>query len=94
MTESKKLLTHYVYDCSQEGFIFFSFVNVMACKCEYLAFKLQAITKWGDKTCRDLWGMITWNHSLQTRYPNLFVLVDLVIVQCVSTTTYKKAFHV
>jgi hypothetical protein len=66
----------------------------MVCKREFLAFKLQATTKWAYKTCRDLRGMITWNHSLQTRYPNLLVLVDLDRVQCVSTSTCKRTFSV
>ena len=39
-----------------------------------------ATTEWGDKTCRDLWDMITWNHSLQTEYPNLLILANLARV--------------
>jgi len=38
--------------------------------------------------------MITWNHSLQIRYPNLLVLIDLARVQCVSIATCKRAFSV
>ena len=38
--------------------------------------------------------MITWNHSLQARYPNLFILAELAHVQCVSTTTCERAFCV
>ena len=38
--------------------------------------------------------MITWNHSLQTRYPNLLVIADLARVQCVSTSTCERAFSV
>jgi hypothetical protein len=38
--------------------------------------------------------MITWKYSLQTRYPNLFVLANLARVQCVSTSTCKMAFSV
>ena len=59
MIELKKLLGHYGYDRSQEGLKFSFLVNVMDCKHEFLAFKLQATTKWGDKTCRDLWDIIT-----------------------------------
>ena len=67
---------------------------MMVCKREFLALKLQATTKWGDKSCRDVWGMITWNHSLQIRYPKLFVIADLARVQCVSTCTCERAFNV
>ena len=94
VVELEKLLAHYGHDRSQEGSKFPPFVDVMACKREFLAFKLQATTEWGDKTCGDLWGMITWNHSLQTRYPNLLVLADLARVQCVSTSTCERAFSV
>jgi hypothetical protein len=38
--------------------------------------------------------MITWKYSLQTRYPNLFVLANLARVQCVSTSTCERAFRV
>jgi hypothetical protein len=38
--------------------------------------------------------MITWNHALQARYPNLLILVELAHVQCVSTTTCERAFSV
>ena len=38
--------------------------------------------------------MITLNHSLQTRYPNLLVLADLARVQCVSTSICERAFSV
>jgi hypothetical protein len=41
-----------------------------------------------------LWGMITWNHALQARYPNLLILAELAHVQCVSTTTCECAFSV
>jgi len=66
----------------------------MACKHEFLAFKLHATTEWGDKTCRNLWSMVTLNLSLQTQYPNLLVLIDLARVQCISTTTCERAFSV
>jgi hypothetical protein len=64
------------------------------CKREFLAFKLQCTTKWGDKNFEDVWGMITWNHALQARYPNLLILAELAHVQCVSTTTCERAFSV
>jgi len=51
-TELEKLLAHYGHGRLQEGLKFTSLVNVMACKYEFLPFKLQATTKWGDKTCR------------------------------------------
>ena len=47
--ELEKLLAHYGHDRYQEGSKFPSFVDVMACKREFLAFKLQATTEWGDK---------------------------------------------
>jgi hypothetical protein len=48
----------------------------------------------GDKNFEDLWGMITWNHALQARYPNLLILAELAHVQCVSTATCERAFSV
>jgi hypothetical protein len=48
----------------------------------------------GDKKFRDLWGMITWNHALQARYPNLLILAELAHVQCVSTAICECAFSV
>jgi hypothetical protein len=38
--------------------------------------------------------MITWNHALQARYPNLLILTTLTHVQCVSTETCERAFSV
>jgi len=38
--------------------------------------------------------MITWNHALQARYPNLLILATLAHVQCVSTATCERAFSV
>jgi hypothetical protein len=62
-------------------------VDQATCRRGSLAFKLQYTTEWGDKSFRDLWGMITWNHALQAQYPNLLILVELAHVQCVSTVT-------
>jgi hypothetical protein len=38
--------------------------------------------------------MITWNHALQARYPNLIILAELAHVDCVSTAIYERAFGV
>jgi hypothetical protein len=38
--------------------------------------------------------MITWNHVLQTRYPNLLILAELAHVQCVSTAACERTFSV
>ena len=38
--------------------------------------------------------MITWNHALQTRYPNFLILAKIARVQCVSTATCKRAFSI
>ena len=35
--------------------------------------------------------MITWNHALQARYPNLLILVELAHVQSVSKVTSEHA---
>jgi len=69
-------------------------VDHATCKREFLAFKLQCTTLWGGKNFEDLWGMITWNHALQARYPNLLILAKLAHVQCVSTTICEHAFGV
>ena len=66
----------------------------MVCKREFLAFKLQATIEWRNKTCRDLWSVIRWNRSLQNQCPNLFVVIDLARIQCVSTFTCKRVFNV
>ena len=47
-----------------------------------------------DKNFRDFWDMITWNHALQARYPNLIILTDLAHVQYVSIATYERVFSV
>lgn len=59
VTELEKLLAQYGHGHSQKYKKIPSLVNVIACKHELLAFKLHATTKWGYKTCRDLWGIIT-----------------------------------
>lgn len=38
--------------------------------------------------------MITWNHALQIRYPNLLILAEIARVQCVSTATCERAFSI
>jgi hypothetical protein len=38
--------------------------------------------------------LITWNHALQARYPNLLILAKLAHVQCVSTMICERAFNV
>jgi hypothetical protein len=38
--------------------------------------------------------MITWNHAVQARYPNLLILAELAHVQCVSTTTCERSLSV
>jgi hypothetical protein len=69
-------------------------VDQATCKREFLVFKLQCTTEWGDKNLKDLWSMIiAWNHALQARrYPNLLILAELAHVQSVSTTTCERAF--
>jgi hypothetical protein len=79
---------------SHGSFKFPPLMDHATCKREFLAFKLQCTTKWGDKNFEDVWGMITWNHALQARYPNLLILVELAHVQCVSTMTCERAFSV
>ncbi len=48
-------------------------INSIAIKREFFAFKLQAITYWSDKSFKDVWSMITWNHTLKLKYVNLLV---------------------
>ena len=94
VSELDTLLCHYGVDRSHGSFKLPPLVDQTACKREFLAFKLQCTTEWGDKNFRDLWGMITWNHALQARYPNLLILAELAHVQCVSTATCERAFSV
>ena len=94
VSELDTLLCHYGVDCSHGSFKLLPLVDQTTCKREFLAFKLQCTTEWGDKNFRDLRGMIIWKHALQTRYPNLLILAELAHVQCVSTTTRECAFIV
>ena len=94
VAELESLLAHFGVDRSHAGFTLPTLVDVAACKREFLSFKLQCTSEWRDKNFRDFWGMITWNHSLQVRYPNLLVLAKLASVQCVSTATCERAFSV
>jgi hypothetical protein len=82
------------WNSSHGSFNFPPLMDHATCKREFLAFKLQCTTKWGDKNFEDLWGMITWNHALQARYLNLLILAELAHVQCVSTMTCERAFSV
>ena len=51
---------------------------------EFFSFKIQSTTEWFDIKFKDLWGMITWNPTLQLKYENLLVLVEIARVQCIS----------
>ena len=94
MQELEALLAHYGVDQFHSCFALPALVDAAACKKEFLAFKLQCISEWKDKNFRDVWGMISWNDSLQSRYPNLLVLARLASVQCVSTATCERAFSI
>ena len=74
--ELEKLLAHYGHDHSQEGSKFFPFVDVMASKREFLAFKLQATIEWGDKTYKDLWA---WSHGIVLCKPDILICLSLLI---------------
>lgn len=54
VTELDSLLSHYGVDRSYGGFSFPPFVDVVVCKREFLAFKLQCTTEWREKNFRDL----------------------------------------
>ena len=69
-------------------------VNSIAIKREFFAFKLQATTDWLDKSFKDVWSMITWNHTLKVKYENLLVLAEIARVQCISTASCERAFSV
>ena len=38
--------------------------------------------------------MITWNPTLQLKYENLLVLVEITRVQCISTAICERAFSI
>ena len=61
---------------------------------EFFSFKIQSTTEWSDKNFKDLWGMITWNPTLQLKYENLLVLAEIARVQCISTATCERAFSI
>ena len=81
-------------DCSHERFKLSPLVDHAACKRDLLAFKVLCTMEWEGKKFSDLWGMITWNHALQARYPNLLVLVELAHVQCDTRAMCERAFSV
>ena len=63
-------------DRFQEGSKFSPFVDVMACKREFLAFKLQATTEWGDKLV-DIYG--AWSHGIIICKPDIIICLSLLI---------------
>jgi hypothetical protein len=68
--------------------------NSIAIKREFFAFKLQTTTDWLDKNFKDVWSMITWNHTLNVKYENLLVLAEIARVQCISTASCERVFLV
>ena len=87
ISELDILLCHYGVDRLHGSFKLPHFMDQTTCKLEFLVLRLQCTTEWGDKNFRGLWGMITWNHVLQARYPNLLILAEVAHVQCVSIAT-------
>jgi hypothetical protein len=69
-------------------------VNSSAIKREFFVFKLQATMDWLDKSFKDVWSMITWNHTLKVKYENLLVLAEIARVQCISTASCERTFSV
>ena len=61
---------------------------------KFFSFKIQSTTEWSDKNFKDLWGMITWNPTLQLKYENLLMLAKIARVQCISTSTCERAFFI
>jgi len=94
LSEFETSLQYYEVDHSHVGFFLPPLVDQVACKREFLAFKIQCTTKWGENHFRDLWGMITLNPALQSRYPNLLIPAELARVQHVSTATCECVFSV
>lgn len=54
-------------------------------------FKLQGTVDWNDKTFRDVWTMLTWNYTLQVKYANILVLIDIARCQCIGSATCERA---
>ena len=71
-----------------------SLINSIAIKINVFAFNLQATTDWLDKRFKNVWSMITWNHTLKLKYENLLVLAEIARVQCISTANCERAFLV
>lgn len=59
-----------------------------------MTFKLQTTTDWLDKFFKDVWSMITWNHTLKVKYENFLVIVEIARVQCISTVSYERIFSI
>jgi len=47
-----------------------------------------------EKGFGDLWSHISWSPSLQLKYPNLLILVEIARIQCVSIASCERAFSI
>ena len=94
MVELELLCGQYGVEREIEGRKIPPLVNSIAIKREFFAFKLQANMDWSDKSFKDVWSMITWNHTLKAKYENFLVLAEIARVQCISTASWEKAFSV
>ena len=52
------------------------------------------LSRWLDKSFKDVWSIITWNHTLKVKYKNLLVLAEIARIQCISTASCKRAFSI
>lgn len=62
---------------------------------EVFYIKLQTTTYRLDKNINIIWAMITWNATLNVKYENLLVLVEIArVYYYVSTTICELSFSV
>jgi hypothetical protein len=92
--ELEKLCTHFGKNRKILDKEYAAMINVDVVRKEFFSFKVQASTEWREKTFTDLWSMINWNASLQSKYANLRVLADIARVQCISTAQCECVFSI
>jgi hypothetical protein len=92
ITDLEVLCSHYGKQHNVDGKNLGPLINSDLVKREFFSFKIQCTTEWMDKSFKDLWAIITWNPSLQGKYANLLILVEIARVQYVSIDACERAF--
>jgi hypothetical protein len=81
-TRARDFCAHYEVPQEFQDKTLSPLIKIDGSKAISLAFKLQAITNWGDKSFKDVWAMVTWNDTLKRKYEIMFVLMEIICVPC------------